>query len=267
MIEQGQNIDKRPRVRDRNGKPQSKRNALRAWTTALDKIGVDANLHSLRHSFISGTLSGTRRSCSCPTSSAIRGSPRPRRTTPASVAANGSGSSRYGSCSNDGRRSGLARALYRHLDSAPDGGGRGCGRGGGARLRDRLRRYPGRRLAGRRRCWDLHRLDLGSSLLPSSREGTAARNRLLAAGHVLPRTARRRLSVRGLGARGRRRQLGAILGHSTRLADADDPAALRRQRSSDAVGTLALLPADMLLQRRVRNRVTMRHLTPADPLP
>jgi integrase len=34
-------------------KPQSKRNALRAWSAALDKIGVDANLHSLRHTFIS----------------------------------------------------------------------------------------------------------------------------------------------------------------------------------------------------------------------
>jgi Phage integrase family len=37
----------------RNGKPQSQRNALRAWTAALDKIGIDANLHSLRHTFIS----------------------------------------------------------------------------------------------------------------------------------------------------------------------------------------------------------------------
>ena len=36
-----------------NGKPQSQRNALRAWQAALDKIGIEANLHSLRHSLIS----------------------------------------------------------------------------------------------------------------------------------------------------------------------------------------------------------------------
>jgi integrase len=53
MLEQGQNVDTGLVFVTRNGKPQSKRNALRAWTTALDKIGVDANLHSLRHSFIS----------------------------------------------------------------------------------------------------------------------------------------------------------------------------------------------------------------------
>lgn len=38
----------------RNGQPQSKRNVYRAWRAALDRIGVQANLHSLRHSFISG---------------------------------------------------------------------------------------------------------------------------------------------------------------------------------------------------------------------
>ena len=54
MLEQGQNVDTGLVFVTRNGKPQSKRNALRAWTAALDKIGVDANLHSLRHSFISG---------------------------------------------------------------------------------------------------------------------------------------------------------------------------------------------------------------------
>jgi hypothetical protein len=53
MLEQGQNVDTGLVFVTRNGKPQSKRNALRAWTAALDKIGVDANLHSLRHSFIS----------------------------------------------------------------------------------------------------------------------------------------------------------------------------------------------------------------------
>jgi integrase len=36
------------------GRPQSRRNALRAWQTALGKIGVtDAGLHSLRHTFVS----------------------------------------------------------------------------------------------------------------------------------------------------------------------------------------------------------------------
>jgi len=38
----------------KNGRPQSRRNVLRAWQAALEKIGVDATLHSLRHSFISG---------------------------------------------------------------------------------------------------------------------------------------------------------------------------------------------------------------------
>jgi integrase len=53
LVEQGQNVDTGLVFVTRNGKPQSKRNALRAWATALDKIGVEANLHSLRHSFIS----------------------------------------------------------------------------------------------------------------------------------------------------------------------------------------------------------------------
>jgi integrase len=36
------------------GLPQSRRNALRAWQTALAKIGItDAGLHSLRHTFVS----------------------------------------------------------------------------------------------------------------------------------------------------------------------------------------------------------------------
>jgi integrase len=37
----------------KNGRPQSRRNVLRAWQAALEKIGVEATLHSLRHSFIS----------------------------------------------------------------------------------------------------------------------------------------------------------------------------------------------------------------------
>jgi len=53
MAEQGQNVDTGLVFVTRNGKPQSQRNALRAWTAALDKIGIDANLHSLRHTFIS----------------------------------------------------------------------------------------------------------------------------------------------------------------------------------------------------------------------
>jgi integrase len=35
------------------GAPQHRRNVLRAWTTALEKIGVDADLHALRHTFVS----------------------------------------------------------------------------------------------------------------------------------------------------------------------------------------------------------------------
>ena len=38
----------------RSGKPQSRRNVLRAWQAALAKTGVEgAGLHSLRHSFVS----------------------------------------------------------------------------------------------------------------------------------------------------------------------------------------------------------------------
>ena len=53
MLERGQNVETGLVFVTWNGKPQSKRNALRAWSAALDKIGIDANLHSLRHSFIS----------------------------------------------------------------------------------------------------------------------------------------------------------------------------------------------------------------------
>jgi integrase len=38
----------------RTGKPQSRRNALRAWQNALKAVGIEgAGLHSLRHSFVS----------------------------------------------------------------------------------------------------------------------------------------------------------------------------------------------------------------------
>jgi integrase len=37
----------------KTGRPQSRRNCLRAWQNALRRIGVHADLHSLRHSFIS----------------------------------------------------------------------------------------------------------------------------------------------------------------------------------------------------------------------
>lgn len=53
MVEQGQDVETALVFVTWNGKPQSARNALRAWTAALDKVGIDANLHSLRHSFIS----------------------------------------------------------------------------------------------------------------------------------------------------------------------------------------------------------------------
>ncbi|HEX2462553.1 MAG TPA: tyrosine-type recombinase/integrase [Vicinamibacterales bacterium] len=103
MLEQGQNVDTGLVFVTRNGKPQSKRNALLAWTAALDKIDVDANLHSLRHSFISAHAERDTPVVLVSDLSAIRVSPRPRRTTPVSVAANRSGSNRCERCSDDAR--------------------------------------------------------------------------------------------------------------------------------------------------------------------
>jgi integrase len=53
MREQGHDVEAGLVFVTKNGRPQSRRNVLRAWQTALEKIGVDATLHSLRHSFIS----------------------------------------------------------------------------------------------------------------------------------------------------------------------------------------------------------------------
>jgi len=54
MVEQVQDTEAGLVFVTRNGRPQSKRKVYRAWRAALDRIGVEANLHSLRHSFISG---------------------------------------------------------------------------------------------------------------------------------------------------------------------------------------------------------------------
>jgi integrase len=53
MEEQGQDVESGFVFVTRNGRPQSKHNVFRAWRAALDRIAVKANLHSLRHSFIS----------------------------------------------------------------------------------------------------------------------------------------------------------------------------------------------------------------------
>jgi integrase len=54
MVEEGHDVETGLVFVTRNGRPQSRRNLLRCWQNALTKIGVEATLHSLRHSFISG---------------------------------------------------------------------------------------------------------------------------------------------------------------------------------------------------------------------
>jgi integrase len=53
MREDGHDVEHGLVFVTKNGRPQSRRNVLRAWQAALEKIGVEATLHSLRHSFIS----------------------------------------------------------------------------------------------------------------------------------------------------------------------------------------------------------------------
>jgi integrase len=105
MLEQGQDVTIGLVFVTWNGKPQSKRNALRAWSAALDKIGVDANLHASGTASSPPTPSATRRSCSFPTSSATPASRRRRRTTRASAVASVSGSSHCGARSEPARES------------------------------------------------------------------------------------------------------------------------------------------------------------------
>ena len=54
MVEEGHDVESGLVFVTMNGKPQSRRNLLRSWQTALDRVGVEgAGLHSLRHSFVS----------------------------------------------------------------------------------------------------------------------------------------------------------------------------------------------------------------------